>query len=78
MLGVLEIAGKGSGFLRRREASYLPSQGDVHVGERLLRQFGRRTGDEIGAAIGRGIGGKTGESLGRSIARGVLGGILRR
>ena len=36
MLGVLELAGKGSGFLRRREAGYLPSNGDVHVGERLL------------------------------------------
>ena len=41
MLGVLEVAGRGSGFLRRREASYLPSHGDVHVGERLIRQFAR-------------------------------------
>ena len=47
MLGVLEIAGRGSGFLRRREASYLPANGDVHVGERLIRQYGLRTGDEI-------------------------------
>ena len=30
MLGVLEIAGRGSGFLRRREAGYLPANGDVH------------------------------------------------
>ena len=45
MLGVLEIAGRGSGFLRRREAGYLPSNGDVHVGERLIRQYGLRTGD---------------------------------
>jgi transcription termination factor Rho len=47
MLGVLEIAGRGAGFLRRREAGYLPSNGDVHVGERVIRQHGLRTGDEI-------------------------------
>jgi transcription termination factor Rho len=51
MLGVLELAGKGSGFLRRREASYLPSNGDVHVGERIIRQFGLRPGDEIDGAV---------------------------
>ena len=47
MLGVLELAGRGAGFLRRREAGYLPSNGDVHVGERIIRQYGLRTGDEI-------------------------------
>jgi transcription termination factor Rho len=47
MLGVLEIAGRGSGFLRRREAGYLPASGDVHVGERIIRQYGLRIGDEI-------------------------------
>jgi transcription termination factor Rho len=47
MLGVLEIAGRGSGFLRRREAGYLPANGDVHVGEKLIRQYGLRTGDAI-------------------------------
>jgi len=47
MLGVLEIAGRGSGFLRRREAGYLPAAGDVHVGERVIRQYGLRPGDEI-------------------------------
>jgi transcription termination factor Rho len=47
MLGVLEIAGRGNGFLRRREAGYLPTNGDVHVGERLIRQYGLRPGDEI-------------------------------
>jgi transcription termination factor Rho len=47
MLGVLEIAGKGSGFLRRREAGYLPANGDVHVAEKLIRQYGLRPGDEI-------------------------------
>ncbi|MBA3258398.1 MAG: transcription termination factor Rho [Gemmatimonadales bacterium] len=47
MLGVLEIAGRGSGFLRRREAGYLPANGDVHVGERVIRQHALRAGDEI-------------------------------
>ena len=47
MLGVLEMAGRGSGFLRRREAGYLPSNGDVHVGERIIRQYGLRTGDDV-------------------------------
>ncbi len=47
MLGVLELAGRGSGFLRRREAGYLPSNGDIHVGERIIRQHELRVGDEI-------------------------------
>jgi transcription termination factor Rho len=47
MLGVLDITGRGSGFLRQREASYLPSRSDVHVGERLIRQYRLRPGDEI-------------------------------
>jgi transcription termination factor Rho len=58
MLGVLELAGRGSGFLRRREASYLPSQGDVHVGERIIREFGLRTGDEIDGSVRPGGKGK--------------------
>ena len=58
MLGVLELAGKGSGFLRRREASYLPSQGDVHVGERIIRQFGLRAGDEIDGTVRQGSKGR--------------------
>jgi transcription termination factor Rho len=45
--GVLDLAGRGSGFLRRRETGYLPADGDVHVGERLIRQFELRAGDEI-------------------------------
>jgi transcription termination factor Rho len=47
MLGVLELANRGSGFLRRREAGYLPSKGDVHVGDRVIRRFELRPGDEI-------------------------------
>ncbi len=58
MLGVLEVSGRGSGFLRRREASYLPANGDVHVGERLIRQYGLRTGDEIAGSVRPGGKGK--------------------
>jgi transcription termination factor Rho len=58
MLGVLELTGRGSGFLRRREASYLPSSGDVHVGERLIRSYGLRTGDEIAGSVRPGGKGK--------------------
>ncbi|MGE5687300.1 MAG: transcription termination factor Rho [Gemmatimonadota bacterium] len=46
-LGVFETAARGSGFLRRREANYLPASGDVYVGERVVRQYQLRTGDEI-------------------------------
>jgi transcription termination factor Rho len=47
MLGVLELAGRGGGFLRRRETGYLPDRGDVHVGDRIIRQYHLRPGDEI-------------------------------
>jgi transcription termination factor Rho len=47
MLGVLEVAGRGAGFLRRREAGYLPANGDIHVGERVIRQHELRVGDEV-------------------------------
>ena len=64
MLGVLDITGRGSGFLRRREAGYLPSGGDVHVGERLIRQHRMRAGDEIAGTVRPGGKGK-GPSLDR-------------
>jgi transcription termination factor Rho len=46
MQGVLELVGR-NGFLRRREAGYLSERGDVHVGERIIRQYELRPGDEI-------------------------------
>src|SRR5688500_11664165 len=58
MLGVLEVGEKGSGFLRRREASYLPSSGDVYGGEKLIRQYRLRAGDEIDGAARPGGKGK--------------------
>jgi transcription termination factor Rho len=46
-LGILDIANRSNGFLRRAEAGYLPSSGDVHVAERIIRQYALRPGDEI-------------------------------
>ena len=59
MLGILELAGKGSGFLRRREAGYLASNGDVHVGERAIRQFELRAGDEIDGVTRSSVGARS-------------------
>ncbi len=52
-LGILELNGKGSGFIRCREASYLPSDCDVHVGRQLIQEYGMRTGDEITGVVGQ-------------------------
>ncbi len=52
-LGILELRDKGSGFVRCREASYLPSNCDVHVGRKLIQQYGLRTGDEIAGLVGK-------------------------
>lgn len=47
MLGIFEKAGPNRGFLRRREAGYLPTGTDVQVADRIIREYGLRTGDEI-------------------------------
>ncbi len=54
--GVLEIAGNAGGHLRRKQAGYLPSGGDIRVGERLIRQHGLRTGDDISGETQNGRG----------------------
>ena len=51
-LGVLELTSRGAGFLRRRENAYLPSDGDVHVPDRLVREARLRLGDEIAGETG--------------------------
>jgi transcription termination factor Rho len=51
--GILELTDNGAGFLRRREANYLPSNGDLYVRQRLIREFGLRSGDEIVGTIGK-------------------------
>ncbi len=51
-LGLLDLHNGRSGFLRRRQHSYLPAQGDVHVGQGLIRRLGLRAGDEISGSVG--------------------------
>jgi transcription termination factor Rho len=57
-LGVLEVLGSGSGFVRRPDAGYTPGDDDIYVNQKLIQRFGLRTGDEItgtsGQAPGRG------------------------
>ncbi len=52
-LGILELMEKGSGFIRRRETNYLPSNSDIHVGRNLAKRYGLRTGDEISGEVGK-------------------------
>jgi transcription termination factor Rho len=51
VLGVLELTGRGSGFLRRRERNYVATRGDVHVGRKLIDKFALRTGDELAGEV---------------------------
>jgi transcription termination factor Rho len=58
-LGILDISGRNGGFLRRRETAYLADSADVQVADRVIRQYGLRTGDVIDGetrAGGRGRG----------------------
>ncbi len=52
-LGILEVLGGGSGFIRRRDAGYIPSKEDIYVGARVINKFGLRTGDELWGDVGR-------------------------
>lgn len=52
-LGLLEILGSGSGFIRRRDAGYTPSNDDIYVSSRIISRFGLRTGDEVNGVVGR-------------------------
>ena len=45
--GVLEVLQDGFGFLRSKEANYLPGPDDIYVSPDILRQFSLRTGDTI-------------------------------
>jgi len=60
--GILELVGRSAGYLRTREHGYLPAGGDLKVEDRLVREFGLRTGDEI---IGEARVGKGQPALGR-------------
>ncbi len=58
-LGLLEILGSGSGFIRRRESGYTPSKDDIYVGSRIVQKYGLRSGDEIMGVVGKARGGKS-------------------
>jgi len=51
-LGVLEVLGSGSGFIRQRHAGYLASNEDIYVGAKVIHKFGLRTGDELTGVVG--------------------------
>ncbi len=52
-LGILEVLGTGSGFVRLAEHSYTPSRDDIYVGGKVINRFGLRSGDEIAGKVGR-------------------------
>jgi transcription termination factor Rho len=56
--GVLDVTSGGAGFVRRREYSYLPMDGDVYVAQKMIQRHKLRTGDEVtgeaGPSPGRG------------------------
>lgn len=52
-LGVLEVLGSGSGFIRRRESGYLAGSEDIYVSQKLIQQFGLRSGDELDGVVGK-------------------------
>lgn len=52
-LGILQVLGNGAAFIRRPEASYAPGRRDVYVGQKLIRRYDLRTGDEISGAVGK-------------------------
>ena len=53
LLGILEVLSSGSGFIRRRDAGYTPSNEDIYVGAKVIQKFGLRTGDELSGSVGR-------------------------
>jgi transcription termination factor Rho len=52
-LGLLEVLGGGSGFIRRRETAYTAGKDDIYVGARLIQKFDLRTGDELAGQVGK-------------------------
>lgn len=58
-LGLLEVLGSGSGFVRRRESGYTPGNDDIYVGSRMIQKFGLRTGDELVGIVGQARNGKS-------------------
>ncbi|HSJ24550.1 MAG TPA: transcription termination factor Rho [Longimicrobiales bacterium] len=57
-VGVLDVTSGGAGFVRRKQNSYLASDGDTYVPQKLIQRYKLRTGDELvgeaGPSPGRG------------------------
>jgi transcription termination factor Rho len=51
-LGLLEVLGSGSGFIRRRESGYTPGNDDIYVSSRIIQRYGLRSGDELMGVVG--------------------------
>ena len=51
-LGVLEVLSGGSGFVRRKQSGYSPSNEDIYVSGKVVSRFGLRTGDELYGIVG--------------------------
>jgi transcription termination factor Rho len=49
--GVLEVLQDGFGFLRSKEANYLPGPDDIYVSPDMIRQYSLRTGDTVEGVI---------------------------
>ena len=49
---MLDLTSGGAGFLRTRECSYLPCDGDVYVPPKFVQRFGLRSGDELAGEAG--------------------------
>jgi transcription termination factor Rho len=52
-LGVLEVLGSGSGFVRRPDSGYIPGDDDIYVNQKLIQRYGLRSGDEITGSAGQ-------------------------
>jgi transcription termination factor Rho len=60
-LGLLEVLGSGSGFVRRRDYGYAPSDDDIYVPPRVIQKFGLRIGDELMGVVATSV--RAGKSL---------------
>jgi len=49
--GVLEVLQDGFGFLRSKEANYLPGPDDIYVSPDMIRQYALHTGDTVEGLI---------------------------
>lgn len=50
-LGVLEVMSDGTGFLRSSDFNYLTSPDDVYVSQKVIKQYGLKTGDTVQAVV---------------------------